>query len=88
MGIDLTPDNFRTNSADGNVAWELVTKGFGIGAMSDIVAAETSGISRVLPDLPPIEFPVWLTTHRELQSSARIRLVFDCLASALWPQPR
>jgi hypothetical protein len=28
----------------------------------------------------PITFPVWLTTHRELHTSRRIRLVFDLLA--------
>lgn len=33
--------------------------------------------------MPPILFPVWLVTHRELQGAARIRLVFDMLAEAL-----
>jgi len=27
------------------------------------------------------EFPVWLTVHRELQTSARIRTVYDFLAT-------
>ena len=31
----------------------------------------------------PIPVLVWLVTHREMQSSRRIRLVFDLLAEAL-----
>jgi hypothetical protein len=38
---------------------------------------------KVLPDLPSLDFPVWLVTHRELKTSRRIRIVFDLLASAL-----
>jgi hypothetical protein len=30
-----------------------------------------------------IKFPIWLTTHRELHTSRRIRLVFDLLADHL-----
>lgn len=31
----------------------------------------------------PVTFPVWLTTHRELHTSQRIRVVFDALAEGL-----
>ena len=34
-------------------------------------------------DVPPVTFPVWLTCHRELHTSRRIRLVYDFLAEAL-----
>ena len=35
--------------------------------------------------LPAIDFPleVWLTTHRELFTSRRIRAIYDALADAL-----
>ena len=36
-----------------------------------------------LPQLDPIPVPIWLTMHRELHTSRRIRLVFDLLAEAL-----
>ena len=42
---------------------------------------------RVLDDLPPVRFPIWLVTHRELRTSRRIRLVFDVLAEALGGAP-
>ncbi|WP_299951657.1 hypothetical protein [uncultured Ruegeria sp.] len=41
------------------------------------------GIEKVLPDFPSLEFPIWLVTHRELQTSRRIRIVFDLLARGL-----
>ncbi len=51
--------------------------------MSDHVASRTEGIERVLPDLPPVDFPLWLVTHRELHTARRIRIVFDLLAEFL-----
>lgn len=48
--------------------------------MADDVVEHSSGVQRLLTDQPPIRFPVWLTTHRELHSSRRIRLVYDLLA--------
>lgn len=80
LGIALTPDNFRIRSTSGLASWELVKQGFGICPMMDDVAAITPGIERLVPGMDPIVFPVWLTTHRELHTSRRIRLVFDLLA--------
>ncbi|MFY0616469.1 LysR family transcriptional regulator [Shimia sp.] len=83
LGFPIGLDNFRTGSDSGLVAWEMCKQGFGISPMADDVAEATSGIERVLPDLAPIVFPIWLTTHRELHTSRRIRLVFDALAEHL-----
>jgi hypothetical protein len=40
-------------------------------------------VAQVLPKLQPIEFPIWLTSHRELNTSRRIRMVFDLLTEEL-----
>ena len=40
-------------------------------------------VVQALPALSPIEFPIWLTAHRELNTSRRIRMVFDLLAKEL-----
>ena len=88
LGVPITLDNFRYGSANGIVAWELARAGLGIAIMSDDVARPTPGMEVVLPEMDPLTFPVWLTTHRELHSSRRIRLVFDFLATHLasqWP---
>ncbi len=83
LGIHLTEAQFRTGSQSGLVAWELARQGFGITPMSDQVGDATPRIERVVPDMAPITFPVWLATHRELHTSRKIRLVFDVLAEFL-----
>lgn len=83
LGIHLTEENFRLGSQNGIVAWEYAKQGFGIAPMSTEVGDATAGMERVLPDMEPIRFPIWLTTHRELHTSRRIRLVFDLLAEFL-----
>lgn len=82
-GIDLSRENYRIGSANGIVAWEMARQGFGIAPMSDIIGDPDPEMERLLPDMEPIVIPVWLTTHRELHSSRRIRLVFDMLADFL-----
>jgi hypothetical protein len=37
----------------------------------------------LLPDLRRTPVPLWLVTHREVQTSRRIRLVYDILAEEL-----
>lgn len=83
MGFPINVQNFRTGSESGLVAWELCKRGFGIAPMACEVAEMTADVVRVLPDLAPVVFPIWLTTHRELHTSRRIRLVFDTLAEHL-----
>lgn len=83
FGLSLTRENFRLGSESGVVAWEMARQGLGIIVMSDEVAADAPDIERILPDMDPFVFPIWLTTHRELHTSRRIRLVFDLLADFL-----
>jgi len=83
LGYPVTLENFRIGSQSGVVAWQLARQGFGIAMMSDSVAEDWQDMERVLPDLEPVNFPVWLVTHRELHTSRRIRLVFDLLAEKL-----
>ena len=82
-GLSLTPRNFRFYCENTVVGWEMVKQGLAIGVMSEDIAGRTEGITRILPDFTPIPVPVWLVTHRELHTSARIRLVYDLLAEEL-----
>jgi DNA-binding transcriptional LysR family regulator len=82
-GLPLTEASFSCY-ADHSVAnWALVRQGLGIGAMMEEIARETPGIVRVLDAVPPVRFPIWLVTHRELRTSRRIRVVFEALAQGL-----
>mgnify|MGYP001224807390 CR=1 FL=1 len=83
LGIPVEDSNFPFGSENGVVAWELARQGLGIAIMWDRVGDSYEDMERVLPDMAPLAFPVWLTTHRELHTSRRIRLVFDALAAFL-----
>jgi DNA-binding transcriptional LysR family regulator len=62
-GLPVSETNFSCY-ADHTVAhWALVRQGMGIGAMMEEIARETPGIVRVLDDVPPVRFPVWLVTR-------------------------
>lgn len=86
-GLSLTPKNFRLGSESGVVAWQLARSGLGIIVMSDGVAAAAPDVERILPEMEPFVFPIWLAAHRELHTSRRIRLVFDLLAEFLSETP-
>ena len=83
LGFDLKRTDFalRTDSQTG--AWELLKAGLGIGFAQSGLVADTPGMRVLLPMIrvPPLE--VWLTTHRELFLSPRIRAIYDRLAAGL-----
>lgn len=83
MGIPIREESFVMSSASGVVAWELVKAGYGVSMQPEALGEAEPGIEKVLPDFPSLEFPIWLVTHRELQTSRRIRIVFDLLAKGL-----
>jgi DNA-binding transcriptional LysR family regulator len=41
------------------------------------------GVQPLLPELPMPSLPVWLTVHREIRTSPRIRAVYDFLGTAV-----
>lgn len=83
LGLEIREEQFRVGSANGIVAWELVRQGHGLAPMSDLVAAPDPLVRPVFETLEAITFPIWLTTHREIHTSRRIRLVYDLLAEHL-----
>lgn len=84
-GLPLSAAQLRVLSENSVTSWMLVQQGLGIGVMMDEVARRTPGVVRVLDEVAPVRFPVWLVTHRELRTARRIRMVFDVLAAALTP---
>lgn len=82
--LPLTKSNIHYIVNSGTVMREMICQELGIGILDLHTAAATRNIEQVLPSLlGPITFPVWLTTHRELHTSHRIRVVFDFLADEL-----
>jgi len=87
-GLPLDTSNFVCYAENTGSNWSLVRQGLGIGAMMDDIARDAPDVVRVLDDVPPVRFPIWLVTHRELRTARRIRLVFDMLADSLGAEPR
>lgn len=83
LGLSLTRRNFPVLTGSHLVHWELVKQGAGIGIVPEAVGDAEPKVRRALPGLDPMIFPMWLTTHRELNTSRRIRYVFDLLAEEL-----
>jgi len=69
MGVPVRPGNFVTSSANGIVAWELVKVGYGVSMQPKALGDAEPGVEKVLPGIRSLEFPSWLVTHRELQTS-------------------
>lgn len=83
LGITLTRDNFALRSDDQPHLWELLKAGLGIGFVQTALARQTPGITMLDIDLAIPPLPIWLTTHRELFTSHRIRAIYDTLAEGL-----
>jgi DNA-binding transcriptional LysR family regulator len=87
MGLGLTESNFPIMTENYLVMWELVKHGLGIGILDGDVGDAEPRVRRVLADAEPLMFPVWLVAHRELNTSRRVRAVFDLLAAELSRPP-
>lgn len=83
LGLNLTKNNFPILTENYIVHWELVKQGLGIGIMTEEIGDAEPLVQQALPELEPIVFPIWLTTHRELNTSRRVRIVYDLLAIEL-----
>ena len=83
MGFDLVRDNFVVRTDSQTAMWELMKAGLGIGFAQEGLVRETPGMQALLPMLPLPPLEVWLTTHRELFTSRRIRAIYDRLAEGL-----
>lgn len=83
IGLPVAEMNFPLISEHSIVIEEMVRRGLGIGVMMEDIARKTPELVRVLTDIPPFVFPIWIVTHRELHTSNRFRIVFDILCDAL-----
>ena len=82
-GLPVTQDNFRLTGESGIFGWEAARQGLGLVPMTEDLARHCPEMVLVLPEMEPIPVPYWLTVHRELHTSKRIRLVYDFLAEVL-----
>lgn len=83
MGHRLQRQDFVIRTDSQTAMWELLRAGLGIGFAQSGLVESTPGMIRLLPDLPVPPLEVWLTTHRELFTSRRIRAIYDRLGEML-----
>ena len=83
MGFDLVRDNFVVRTDSQTALWELAKAGLGIAFAQQKLVAEAPGMVALLPEFSVPALEVWLTTHRELFTSRRIRAIYDRLAEGL-----
>lgn len=83
FGIPVTSEHICVMSDSGIGAWEMARAGLGVMPMLEELAVAWPDMQVLLPDAPVFPVPYYLTTHRELHSSRRIRLVFDLLVELL-----
>jgi DNA-binding transcriptional LysR family regulator len=80
MGYPANALRFGLRTDDMNVQWAAVRAGLGICFTGEYPLESDPTIAAVLPMIALPVLPVWLTVHRELRTSARIRAVYDFLA--------
>jgi DNA-binding transcriptional LysR family regulator len=80
-GLAVDQLRYGLRSDDLLAQWEAIRAGMGIGFASEFLIRTDPAINILLPELPLPKLPIWLTVHQELHSSARIRAVYDFLAT-------
>ena len=83
MGVPVTAANFPIVTSNHLVQWELAKRGQGICMMMVDIGDPEPQVQRLPVEVPPFVVPIWLTSHRELRTSRRLRVVFDLLAEGL-----
>lgn len=83
FGYPLTREHFGLRTDDLMAYWEAIRAGLGVGFVADYLLRTDPNIVPVLPMLKIPPLPMWLTVHREIRTSQRIRAVYDFLAQAI-----
>lgn len=83
LGYPVGREQFAFRTDDLMAYWQAVRAGLGIGFVAHYMARTDPDVQPVLPMLKPPPLPIWLTVHREIRTSARIRAVYDFLADAV-----
>lgn len=83
FGLPVTREAFAFRCDDLIAYWEAVRAGLGIGFIADYLAATDRDVVAVLPMIKVPPLPIWLTVHREIRTSRRIRAVYDFLSQAV-----
>ncbi|MGV3491632.1 MAG: LysR family transcriptional regulator [Devosia sp.] len=83
LGFELKRSDFGLRTDSQTNGFELIKAGLGVGFAQAGLIADTPGLVPLLPELLATRLEVWLTTHRELFTSRRVRAMYDALGEGL-----
>ena len=83
LGAPLEPEQFRIVCASHLAQWELCKRGLGVTFIMEEIGDAEPAVVKIDAGLPPIPVEMWLTSHREVRTSRRVRVVFDILTETL-----
>ncbi len=81
LGSFTAPTTLITRTASAMEEAACLVAELGIGFVGNYLARTDPNVVAVLPQLPLPELPIWLTVHREIRTSRKIRAVYDFLAA-------
>lgn len=76
-GKDITRDNFTIRCDTHEVVFQSLLAGLGISFQILDTCKNHPELTQILPELEIGKLPIWLTAHKEVKTSRRIRLVYD-----------
>lgn len=82
-GMKVRRGFFPFRSDNQVVCWQMVVAGYGIGFVLKVVGSSEPAVVPILTTSEIPKLPIWLTAHRELKVSRRVRRVYDFLADRL-----
>lgn len=83
MSYELSRTDFVVRTDSQTNMFELIRAGLGVGFAQEPLVEATPGLVKLLPGFNPPPLEVWLTTHKELFTSRRIRAIYDRLGEGL-----
>jgi len=83
LGLEVDRGFFPLRADNQIVGWQTILAGLGIGFTQVWLAQTRNELIQVFEDVDLPVLPAWLTVHRDIRTSPRIRLVYDFLAEKL-----
>lgn len=83
QGIKAVRADFAIRTDDQIAYWHLLCAGAGIGFAPHYMASRNKDLVQIFKELPIDPLPMWLASHREVNTNLRIRRTMDFLYEAL-----
>ncbi len=83
FGMKVDRHAFRFRSDSQLVMWHAILAGVGIGIAQAPLIVREPALQALMPDIPLPVLPMWLTMHKDVKTSPRIRRTADFLYEAL-----